>query len=156
MIAINPASFADAAIIAEYNIALASESENKALDPATVQAGVRAVLSDPAKGRYFLAKIGEGDEAGAVIGQLMVTFEWSDWRNGMMWWVQSVYVRSDWRRRGVFRELFQHVIDAAKREDVPCIRLYVEEHNAAARDTYASLGLEPTGYLVLERSIPPE
>ncbi len=81
----------------------------------------------------------------------MVTYEWSDWRNGMMWWVQSVYVRSDWRRKGVFRALFQHVVEQAKRENVPCVRLYVEEHNASARETYASLGLEPTGYLVLER-----
>lgn len=141
----------DAPAIVEYNIALAIDTEKKTLDRATVQAGVRAVLSDPSKGRYFVARISDGDEAGTVIGQLMVTYEWSDWRNGMMWWVQSAYVRSDWRRKGVFRALFQHVVEQAKREHVPCVRLYVEEQNAPARETYASLGLEPTGYLVLER-----
>ncbi len=148
---ITPATPDDAQTIVEYNIALAAESESKTLDRPTVQAGVKAVLRDAAKGRYFVARIRNGDEAGAVIGQLMVTFEWSDWRNGMMWWVQSVYVRSDWRRKGVFRALFQHVIEQAKRESVPCVRLYVEEHNGSARETYTSLGLEPTGYLVLER-----
>src|SRR5687767_1218457 len=118
----------DAPAIVEFNIALAIDTESKTLDRATVQAGVKAVLSDPSKGRYFVARISEGDEAGTVIGQLMVTYEWSDWRNGMMWWVQSVYVRSDWRRQGVFRALFQHVVEQAKRENVPCVRLYVEEH----------------------------
>jgi GNAT superfamily N-acetyltransferase len=148
---ITPATPDDAPTIVEYNIALAAESENKTLDRAIVQKGVKAVLADPAKGRYFVARISEGNEAGGIIGQLMVTFEWSDWRNGMMWWVQSVYVRRDWRRQGVFRALFQHVVEQAKRESVPCVRLYVEEHNGSARDTYASMGLEPTGYLVLER-----
>jgi ribosomal protein S18 acetylase RimI-like enzyme len=141
----------DAPTVAEFNIALAAESENKSLVRETVRAGVKAVLADLAKGRYFVARLSEGHEAGAIVGQLMVTYEWSDWRNGMMWWVQSVYVRSDWRRRGVFRALFRHVVAEAQREQVPCIRLYVEEHNAPARETYASLGLEPTGYLVLER-----
>jgi GNAT superfamily N-acetyltransferase len=148
---ITPSTPDDARTIVEYNIALAAETECKSLNRATVQKGVRAVLNDSAKGRYFVARLSEGEEAGVVIGQLMVTFEWSDWRNGMMWWVQSVYVRSDWRRKGVFRALFQHVVEQAQRESVPCVRLYVEEHNASARETYASLGLEPTGYLVLER-----
>ncbi|MBA3315086.1 MAG: GNAT family N-acetyltransferase [Planctomycetota bacterium] len=150
---ITPATPDDAPIVVDYNIALASETESKTLERATVEKGVRAVLGDSAKGRYFLARLSDGDEAGAVIGQLMVTFEWSDWRNGMMWWVQSVYVRQDWRRRGVFRALFQHVVDVAKSEGVPVVRLYVEEHNGPARETYAALGLEPTGYLVLERPL---
>lgn len=150
---ITPATPDDAPIIVDYNIALASETENKALDRATVAAGVRAVLGDPAKGRYFLARQSEGAEAGVVIGQLMVTFEWSDWRNGMMWWIQSVYVRSDWRRRGVFRSLFEHVVETARAESVPVVRLYVEEHNASAQATYAALGLRSTGYFVLEREL---
>lgn len=147
------ATAGDAEVVAAFNLALAEETEGKALDPATVRAGVRAVLGDAAKGRYFVARLTEGAEAGAVVGQLMVTVEWSDWRNGPLWWVQSVYVRPDHRRRGVFRALFRHVVAAAEAEGSPAVRLYVEEHNAAARATYASLGMGPTGYLVLERPL---
>lgn len=143
----------DAKTVAAFNIALARESEDKPLDPGTVRAGVAAVLRDASKGRYFVARPAEGPEAGAVIGQLMITTEWSDWRNGPLWWVQSVYVRPDHRRRGVFRSLWEHVVAAASREGCPAVRLYVEEHNAAARATYASLGLKGTGYLVLERPL---
>ncbi len=143
----------DVATIASFNLALAEESEAKRLDPATVLAGVGAVLGDLTKGRYFVARSMEPAEAGAVVGQLMVTLEWSDWRNGPMWWVQSVYVRQDFRRRGVLRALFAHVLAQAKREGSPAVRLYVEEHNAAARATYASLGMTGTGYLVLERAL---
>ncbi|HEX6987420.1 MAG TPA: N-acetyltransferase [Planctomycetaceae bacterium] len=150
---ITPATPADAETVAAFNLALAAESENLALDPPTVLAGVRAVLADPAKGRYFVARRSDGPDAGAVIGQLMVTVEWSDWRNGPLWWVQSVYVRPDCRRRGVFRSLFRHALEAAKAEGAPALRLYVERHNAAARATYESLGLRETGYLVLERPL---
>lgn len=143
----------DAPTVVAFNIALAAESENKPLDPPTVCAGVKAVLSDPAKGRYYVARLTAGPEVGAIIGQLMVTVEWSDWRDGPLWWVQSVYVREDHRRQGVFRSLFRHVLTAAKAEGSPAVRLYVEEHNAAARATYAALGLGPTGYLVLERPL---
>jgi GNAT superfamily N-acetyltransferase len=143
----------DAEAVAAFNIALAAETEGKALDPPTVAAGVRAVLDDPAKGRYFVARLAGGPEAGAVIGQLMVTVEWSDWRNGPLWWVQSVYVRPDHRRVGVFGSLFRHVLAAARAEGSPAVRLYVEQHNLPARATYAALGLEPTGYLVLERPL---
>lgn len=150
---ISPATPDDAPTIVAFNIALAAESENRPLDAATVRAGVKAVLSDPAKGRYFVARLTAGPEAGAVIGQVMVTVEWSDWRNGPLWWVQSVYVRADHRRRGVFRSLFRHVLSAAAAEGSPAVRLYVEEHNAAARATYAALGMGSTGYLVLERPL---
>ena len=148
---ITPAAAADAETVAAFNVALAAESEDLALDPPTVRAGVRAVLADPAKGRYFIARLTEGPEAGAVIGQLMVTTEWSDWRNGPLWWVQSVYVRQDRRRRGVFTALFRHVVEAARAAGSPGVRLYVEGHNAAARATYARLGLKDSGYLVMER-----
>ncbi|MGC1275784.1 MAG: GNAT family N-acetyltransferase [Planctomycetaceae bacterium] len=150
---IEPATLADATTIAAFNVALASESEHLVLDPPTVAAGVRAVLDDRSKGRYFVARLTDGPESGTVIGQLMVTIEWSDWRNGPMWWVQSVYVHSDHRRQGVFRALFRHVVDAASQERVTIVRLYVEQDNAPARATYASLGLNATGYLVLERTL---
>lgn len=146
-----PATPTDVQAIVDFNIALASETESKSLDPPTVLAGVQAVLSDSTLGRYFVAKLDDG--GGPIIGQLMITLEWSDWRNGPLWWVQSVYVRKDWRRRGVFRSLFQHVVKIAQTEGVPAVRLYVEEHNAAAQATYASLDMKSTGYLVLERTL---
>ena len=136
-------------ILARFNIELARESENLILEPATVKAGVDAVLRDPAKGASFVA------EAGAeIVGQLMITHEWSDWSNGDLWWLQSVYVRSDFRQRGVFRALFDHVLASAKRQgDVAGIRLYMETNNETARKAYHRLGLKETHYEVLERLV---
>jgi GNAT superfamily N-acetyltransferase len=143
---IRRATPADAAVIAEFNRLLALESEGKALDAAVLAAGVAAGLADPRKALYFVA-----EEGGAVLGQTMVTFEWSDWRNGWVWWIQSVYVRADARRRGVFRALYEHVRRAAAADpDVIALRLYVERENHAAQQTYARLGMQRTGYVVLE------
>jgi ribosomal protein S18 acetylase RimI-like enzyme len=137
----------DAPVVAEFNRLLAEESEGKALDPALLAAGVAAGLADPRKSIYFLA-----EEDGIMVGQMMYTTEWSDWRNGWFWWIQSVYVRPEARRRGVFRALFEHVAAAARENpEVIGLRLYVEGENHIARETYQRLGLEPTGYLVLER-----
>jgi GNAT superfamily N-acetyltransferase len=142
------ATLADAAVIVEYNRRLAEETEGKQLDPDVLAAGVAAGLADPEKALYFLA-----EEDGAILGQMMITREWSDWRNGWMWWIQSVYVRADARRRGVFRTLYQHVADLARsRPDVIGLRLYVEQENHAAQQTYHRLGMDRTGYLVFERS----
>src|SRR5438105_2310221 len=105
------ATLADAPVIAEYNQRLAHETEGRSLDPPVIAAGVRAVLSDPERGRYFVA-----ERDGAVVGQLMITTEWSDWRNGWIWWIQSVYVRMDARRQGVFRALYEHALAAARGE----------------------------------------
>ncbi len=141
------AELTDAAVIVEFNRLLALESEGKTLDVAVLSQGVAAGLADPNKARYFVA-----EEGGAVVGQLMLTLEWSDWRNGWIWWIQSVYVRADWRRLGVFRALYEHVHRAAVAEaDVVGIRLYVEHENHAAQQTYLKLGMERTGYLVLEK-----
>jgi ribosomal protein S18 acetylase RimI-like enzyme len=138
---------ADAAVIAEFNRRLAQETEDKTLDDATLSAGVAAVLADPLRGLYFVA---ERDDA--VVGQLMITTEWSDWRNGWIWWIQSVYVRHDARRQGVFRALYQHVESAARADpQVVGLRLYVEHDNHTAQQTYLGMGMERTGYLVLER-----
>jgi ribosomal protein S18 acetylase RimI-like enzyme len=138
---------ADASVIVDFNRRLALESEGKTLDSAVLARGVAAGLADPNKALYFVA-----EEAGAVVGQLMLTKEWSDWRNGWIWWIQSVYVRDDWRRRGVFRLLYEHVHRlAAADPEVTGLRLYVEHENGAAQQTYLSLGMERTGYLVLER-----
>ena len=138
---------ADAPLIAEYNQRLAQETEGKALPADVLAAGVAAVLADPRKGLYFVAEL-----EGAPVGQLMVTTEWSDWRNGWIWWIQSAYVRHEARRRGVFRALYEHVLAAARAEpEVVGLRLYVERGNDRAQATYLRLGMERTGYLVLER-----
>jgi GNAT superfamily N-acetyltransferase len=145
---LRPATPADADIIVEYNRRLAEETEGKQLDPPVLAAGVAAGLADPQKALYFLA-----EEEGAVLGQMMITREWSDWRNGWMWWIQSVYVRAEARRRGVFRTLYQHVAEVARSQpDVIGLRLYVEQENHAAQHTYTHLGMDRTGYLVFERS----
>jgi len=139
---------ADTAVIVEYNRRLAEETEGKRLDPQVLAAGVAACLADPDKALYFLA-----EEGGTVLGQMMITREWSDWRNGWMWWIQSVYVRAEARRRGVFRTLYRHVAELARgRPDVIGLRLYVEQENHAAQQTYTHLGMDRTGYLVFERS----
>jgi ribosomal protein S18 acetylase RimI-like enzyme len=143
---IRRAHAADADVIAAFNIAMAHETEGKRLLPEVVGRGVRRLLAEPALGFYLVAQA-----QGEVVAALMVTTEWSDWRNGRFWWLQSVYVRPAWRRRGVFRALYAQVADAAAREpDVCGFRLYVERDNAAAQATYRSLGMHETDYLLLE------
>lgn len=136
----------DAAVIAEYNIRLARETEGRELPAATLLAGVRALLEDPSKGLYFVA-----EEAGQVVGQVMITFEWSDWRNGMFWWLQSVYVREESRGQGVFRALFEHVRQLAGQQAGVCgLRLYVERENERAKAVYERQGMTNAGYEVFE------
>ncbi len=137
----------DAGKIVEYNFRLALETEDKHLDQAILASGVAAILADPSKGFYLVA-----GEAGDVLGQLAVTFEWSDWRNGWLWWIQSVYVRANARRRGVFRALYDEVYRLAREDgQVIGIRLYVEKENQAAQSTYATLGMSEAPYLIYER-----
>ena len=143
---IRPSTPADAPVIAGFNARLAQETEHLQLDPTRLRAGVDAVLADANKGIYWVAEAG-----GEVVGQLMITFEWSDWRNGSFWWIQSVYVRADWRLRGVFKALYKHVHQQAKsRNDVCGLRLYVERDNQRARQLYPRLGLRPTSYELYE------
>ena len=143
---IRPAEAADHATLVDFNIRLAWETEHKRLDSGLVGLGVMAVLTDPAKGRYFVA-----ETRGIVVGQLMHTREWSDWRNGDLWWVQSVYIAPEVRGRGVFRRLYEHLRAEARSDGtVVGIRLYVEAHNAAAKETYRRIGLRDAGYQVME------
>ncbi|MFO0755667.1 MAG: N-acetyltransferase [Byssovorax sp.] len=143
---IRPALLSDVDIVTAFNIAMAWETEQLALDPATVHRGVAAALSDPQKGRYRVATRGD-----KVIGQLMLTLEWSDWRCGWWWWIQSVYVAPEARRSGVYRALYRSVLDdAEKAGDVRGVRLYVEQENLRAQETYASLGMKRGRYLVFE------
>ena len=148
---IRPATPDDAAVIAGFNVALAAETEDHALDPAVVRRGVAALLADPAKGRYFVACPAD-DPGGEPAGQIMVTREWSDWRNGDFWWVQSVYVAPPARGRGAFRALLGAVADAAGAAGAVGLRLYVERENAAAQGVYARSGFAETPYRVWERS----
>jgi GNAT superfamily N-acetyltransferase len=139
----------DAPVIVEFNRRLAWESEHKRLDPALIGPGVAEALRRPELARYFVAE--RPGETDGVIGQMMITYEWSDWRNGLFWWIQSVYVRDDARRGGVFRALYDHVAGLARRTPRTCgLRLYVEHENAAALATYVKLGMKPSGHLVYE------
>lgn len=139
---------ADADVIADFNARLAEESEGKKLAHDRLRHGVAAALGDPARARYFLACRGT-----AVVGQLMITTEWSDWRNGWFWWIQSVYVVPEERRRGVFRALYEHVEQLARGDGgIVGLRLYVEQENRRAQEVYRRLGMKPPGYFVLERS----
>jgi GNAT superfamily N-acetyltransferase len=140
------ATNSDLDFIASGNAAMALETEHKVLDPATVRAGVQAAIDDPGRGRYFVAEVG-----GKVAGQLLVTYEWSDWRNGVFWWIQSVYVEPAARRMGVFRALYGHVERLARQTPGVCgLRLYVESDNMRAQQTYLGCGMVRAGYLVME------
>ncbi len=128
----------DAETIAAYNAALAAETEHLELDRDRLLLGVQAVLEDPSKGFYTIAETG-----GVLVGQIMITFEWSDWRNGTFWWIQSVYVHPEYRRRGIFSRLHRHVTDEAKQFGTVCgLRLYVEKANKQAQRTYQRLGMQ--------------
>jgi ribosomal protein S18 acetylase RimI-like enzyme len=143
---IRPALPSDAGFLASGNAAMALETEHKQLDPAVVGAGVRAALADPGKGRYFVA-----EQDGVPVGQLMITYEWSDWRNGTFWWIQSVYVLPRARRNGVFRALYRHLEQIASADPAVCgIRLYVERENTRAQATYRHCGMGDAGYVVME------
>ena len=136
----------DAAFIVDCNVRLALETERLQLDPARVASGVAVLLKEQARGVYFIA---EGDAAPA--GQMLVTDEWSDWRNGNFWWVQSVYVAEQFRGRGIFRTLFEHVEALARsHEDVCGLRLYVDSQNSRAQAVYARMGMKKTNYQVFE------
>lgn len=145
----------DADLLAAWAVAMARETEDRELDPATVLAGVSAGIADPAKARYFVAArqamAGGRETLSEPVGTLMLTREWSDWRNGEWWWIQSVYVVPGRRRSGVFRALYRHV-EALARETagVVGLRLYVERGNADARRTYEALGMVDAGYDLLE------
>ena len=142
---IRGATVADAEVIASYNAAMALETEHKRLDMAVLRAGVEGAIGRPEAAQYYLADID-----GRVVGQLMVTFEWSDWRNGMFWWIQSVYVHPEFRSRGVFKGVYRHVEGLAREAGACGLRLYVELENEAAQEVYRRLGMKNAGYYVFE------
>jgi len=139
----------DAETIAGFNAAMARETEDKPLDPDTVRAGVKGLLDEPDRGFYLVA-----ERDGRVVGSLMITTEWSDWRNGTFWWVQSVYIRPAARRQGIYSALYDEVKQRARAADVVCgIRLYVERSNTVARDAYEALGMTATSYRMYEEML---
>jgi GNAT superfamily N-acetyltransferase len=145
MLQVRPATPADLEIIVAFNEALAEETEGLLLDPNTLREGVRALLEGRAPGRYWTA-----DLDGQTVGQLLITFEWSDWRNCMVWWIQSVHVAPAARRRGVFRALYDTAKQQARAAGAGGLRLYVDTTNAAAQDVYAAIGMNGNHYRVFE------
>ena len=140
----------DAAALIAFNSAMALETEAKELFPAVIGAGVRHLLAHPQSGFYLVA-----EENRDVIAALMITKEWSDWRNGDFWWIQSVYVRPEYRRRGVYRRLYRYLQVLAARKRAVCgFRLYVDKDNRRAQATYNASGMKRTHYLVYEQLKP--
>jgi GNAT superfamily N-acetyltransferase len=145
-ITVRSAESGDLAFIARGNAAMALETEHRSLDERVVALGVQAAFADASRGRYFVAELD-----GRVVGQLMVTYEWSDWRNGAFWWIQSVYVLPEARRCGAFSALYAHVDSLAKATPGVCgLRLYVEFANERAQATYRRCGMVDAGYRVME------
>ena len=147
---IRPAVRADIPHLVEWNAAMAQETEGKALDRARLARGVEGGFDNPRRGFYLVA-----EREGAPVGGLLLTFEWSDWRCGDFWWIQSVYVVREARRGGVFRALYEAVREQARAAGAVGLRLYVENDNQRAQRTYAELGMAQSHYLMYEEALHP-
>ena len=147
MITIRNARPDDWEIIVRFNAEMAKETEDLDLDIPSLSEGIPTLLSDGSRGRYFIAEID-----GRIVGQSMVTLEWSDWRNGFWWWFQSVYVLPEDRKSGVFRSLYEHIQSEAKKAGAPGLRLYVEKENEGAKRTYLAMGMDLSHYQMFEAS----
>jgi ribosomal protein S18 acetylase RimI-like enzyme len=145
MITIRKATPGDAPGIISFQQAMAMETEGMELKTDLITSGVMAVFNDPAKGQYYVA-----DDSGRVVASLMITYEWSDWRNASIWWFQSVYVIPEYRRKGIFRMMYDHI----RKEGMSCgiagLRLYVESENVRARKTYEAMGMNGNHYRTFE------
>jgi len=149
-LSIRAATVDDVSRLMAFACAMALETENKRQDPDTVTGGIQRVLAEPARGRYLVA-----ERAGEVVGTLMLTYEWSDWRCAEWWWIQSVFVAENARREGVFAALYRHVLDEIEgRRDVCGLRLYVETENRRAQATYEGLGMSRSHYHQYEYAQP--
>lgn len=136
----------DIDIIVSFQVNMALETENIELEPDTVHLGVKAVFNDPAKGKYYIA-----EKAGKVIASLLTTYEWSDWRNGIIIWLQSVYVMPGHRGQGVYKSMYRHIQDLVNRNKrMKGIRLYAEKTNTTARKVYEKLGMTAEHYQLYE------
>lgn len=140
----------DVDVLVHFNAAMALETEGRQLDLERLRRGTLAVFEDPARGFYLVAELPDKPSP-SVIGQLLVTYEWSDWRNAAFWWIQSVYVHPAWRRRGVYRRMHASVLERARaRPDVCGLRLYVDRNNAVAQAVYRKVGLSCSPYHIFE------
>jgi ribosomal protein S18 acetylase RimI-like enzyme len=147
---IRKAKLEDLERIVDFNIQMAKETEEKILEKNVAREGVKAVLNNELKGFFLLAEENKGEKK--ICGQLMITFEWSDWRNKNIWWIQSVFVDKNYRNRKVFSKLFKSVTKMALSEKgVGGLRLYVEKHNDSAKQVYESLGMKKTSYEIYEK-----
>ena len=144
-VTVRQATREDAGTVVEFMLAMARETEGRELDAERLRRGVRGIFERPGRGTYFVAEFG-----GQVVGSLLITFEWSDWRDGDFWWIQSVYVRPDARRRGVYAALHRHVEAAARATGGCGLRLYVDKHNEKARNAYLRMGLSASHYDMYE------
>ncbi|MEW6236356.1 MAG: GNAT family N-acetyltransferase [Candidatus Omnitrophota bacterium] len=135
----------DLPTIADFNAAMAYETEGLVLDRKRLEGGIGAALNDSRKGWYYLA-----EAQGEAIAQTLITLEWSDWRNGWWWWIQSVYVIPSWRRKGVFRAIYEQIAKEAKEDGAVGLRLYVEKENTGAQKTYIDLGMKTSHYQFYE------
>lgn len=148
-ISIRKALIADAGTIAGFNRAMALETEGKNLPEEKINAGVANLFKHPEYGFYIVAETGQ-----RVVGCLLITCEWSDWRNGLIWWIQSVYIHPDFRRQGIYRRMYTFIKDlASAEENVRGFRLYVEKENKIAQSTYKSLGMQETVYHMYEEML---
>ena len=145
MIIIRKASPSDVPTIIDFQQKMAWETEKMTLEPETVTRGVNAVFLDQSRGQYYVAETN-----GEVIASLLITFEWSDWRNCNVWWFQSVYVVPEFRRHGVFRKMYTYIRNLAEKQDIAGLRLYVETKNAIAKKTYEALGMSCEHYSFYE------
>lgn len=143
---IRKAELRDAETVARFNTLMAMETENLELDPKIALPGAKAIIKDPHKGFYLVGEI-KGD----IVGQLMVTYEWSDWRNKFFLWIESVYIRKEFRRRGIYAALYHYLTDLAKHKgNVAGLRLYVEVNNESAKAVYEQLGMVKLPYDMYE------
>ncbi len=135
----------DAGKIISFQEKMAMETEGMTLDHETITMGVNAVFDNPEKGKYYVA-----EKEGIIIASLMITSEWSDWRNSWVWWFQSVYVLPGERRNGVFRKMYEYIRELANEEGVAGLRLYVEKDNHRAMKTYGAMGMNGDHYRLYE------
>lgn len=148
---VRQASRADVESILAFSAAMALETEGRKLDEARLREGTLSLLDSPAHGFFMVAEAPHTNPS-QLVGQLMITFEWSDWRNAVFWWVQSVYVAPAWRRQGVYRLMHDEIVAQAKADPKVCgIRLYVEQDNRTAQTVYQRVGLTPSVYKVYEQ-----
>jgi ribosomal protein S18 acetylase RimI-like enzyme len=145
MISIRKATPTDSSVIIDFQQKMAWETEQMTLVPETISKGVNAVFNDSSRGQYWVA-----EEKNQIVASLLITYEWSDWRNCNVWWIQSVYVLPGFRRTGIFRSMYQHIKNEAGKEGIPGLRLYVEANNTRAQQTYEALGMNGQHYRFYE------